>query len=126
MNPFVRFGLLIVILVLKFPRPVDPEEVSGFRAIITTQGEGELKHFPSNIPVVHSVRELDHLRAGDILVIQPGHRPTSSFCYKNMEILKYLFQLLLGGDRELRRVFFAWVRDRGAADLREEAPALCD
>jgi His-Xaa-Ser system radical SAM maturase HxsB len=40
-----------------------------------------------------------------------GHRPTSSFCEKNMGIITYLFRLLRTADPDLLRIFFGWVRD---------------
>jgi radical SAM protein with 4Fe4S-binding SPASM domain len=62
-----------------------------------------------------------HAAQGDLY----GHRPTSSFCYKNMEILKHLFGLLATGDQELLRIFFAWIRDCGVGDVRQGAPDRC-
>jgi radical SAM protein with 4Fe4S-binding SPASM domain len=60
-----------------------------------------------------------HAAQGDLY----GNRPSSPFCHKNMELLKYLFGLLATEDRELMRIFFSWVRNRGVADIRREAPA---
>jgi len=39
-----------------------------------------------------------------------GHRPTSSFCRRNMEILKHLVRLL-HRDQETQQIFHAWVLD---------------
>ena len=50
-------------------------------------------------PVFH------HATQGDIY----GHRPTSAFCFRNMEVLKYLFGLLSNGDVETRRILLGWV-----------------
>src|ERR1043166_4014788 len=50
-----------------------------------------------------------HATHGDLF----GHRPSSAFCYKNMEIIKHLFGLLATEERDLLRIFFAWIRDRG-------------
>ncbi len=62
---------------------------------------------------------LHHATQGDMV----GHRPTSTFCHKNMSIISHLFRLLDGADREFMRIAFAWVRDRGVADIRAEATA---
>jgi His-Xaa-Ser system radical SAM maturase HxsB len=51
-----------------------------------------------------------------------GSRPTSAFCFKNMEILKHLFGLIASDDRDLMRIFFSWIRQQGVANTREEAP----
>jgi len=48
-----------------------------------------------------------------------GHRPTSGFCRRNMEIIRHLFSLL-ADDPELERIFFAWIRERSAERLRAE------
>lgn len=47
-----------------------------------------------------------------------GHRPTSSFCTKNMGIITHLFHLLRRPDRDLLRIFFAWIRDTPHEDVR--------
>jgi hypothetical protein len=52
-----------------------------------------------------------------------GHRPTSTFCHKNMSIISHLFSMLDEGDRDFLRIAFAWVRDRGVADVTAEATA---
>ena len=66
-------------------------------------------------PVYH------HATQGDMF----GHRPTSGFCQKNMNIMKYLFTLLARDDRQLMRIFFTWIHDRGLVDTDREAPG-CD
>jgi His-Xaa-Ser system radical SAM maturase HxsB len=48
-----------------------------------------------------------HATQGDAF----GHRPTSSFCQKNMAIFTHLFRLIRAGDPTLVRIFFAWVRN---------------
>ena len=63
-------------------------------------------------PVFH------HASQGDLF----GHRPTSGFCYKNMEIITHLFRLLADADRDLLRILFTWVRDQGYADTLAEVP----
>jgi His-Xaa-Ser system radical SAM maturase HxsB len=50
-------------------------------------------------PVFH------HATQGDLF----GHRPTSAFCHRNMEVLKYLFNLLENGGDETRRILMSWV-----------------
>ena len=40
-----------------------------------------------------------------------GHRPTSSFCRRNMEIIKHLFALLESGDGFIRDLFWSWVQN---------------
>ena len=57
-------------------------------------------------PVFH------HATQGDLF----GHRPTSGFCYRNMEIIKHLFGLIGKGDREIDRILFAWIRDQSVRE----------
>lgn len=64
-------------------------------------------------PVFH------HATQGDLF----GHRPSSGFCYKNMEIIKHLFTLLADKDRETMRMFFKWIRNVGTEQITQEAPA---
>ncbi len=64
-------------------------------------------------PVFH------HATQGDLF----GHRPTSAFCYKNMEIIKHIFGLLATEDKELLRIFFTWIRDLRLQDMAVEVPA---
>jgi His-Xaa-Ser system radical SAM maturase HxsB len=63
-------------------------------------------------PVFH------HATQGDLF----GHRPSSAFCYKNMEILKHLFELIARDDRELMRIFFSWIREQSVENTREQTP----
>lgn len=51
-------------------------------------------------PVLH------HATQGDMY----GHRPTSVFCQKNMEIIRYLFELM-DLDPRIERIFREWVAD---------------
>jgi uncharacterized protein len=44
---------------------------------------------------------------GDVI----GHRPTSSFCARNMEIIKHLIRLYEGPDPFVRRLFWSWVHN---------------
>ena len=64
-------------------------------------------------PVFH------HATQGDLF----GHRPTSGFCYKNMEIITHLFKLIADNDRETMRIVFGWIRDLSHAELVAEVPA---
>jgi uncharacterized protein len=50
-------------------------------------------------PVFH------HATQGDMF----GHRPTSAFCHRNMEVIKHLFDLIANGDEATRRILFSWV-----------------
>lgn len=38
-----------------------------------------------------------------------GYRPTSSFCEKNMEIIRYLFELM-ATDQDVKEIFESWIR----------------
>lgn len=40
-----------------------------------------------------------------------GYRPTSSFCEKNMELIRYLFELM-DNDERIERVFRSWITGR--------------
>lgn len=51
-------------------------------------------------PVLH------HATQGDMY----GYRPTSVFCQKNMEIIRYLFELM-DADPQIERIFRSWVAD---------------
>ena len=46
----------------------------------------------------------NHTTQGDIV----GHRPTSAFCTKNMEIIKHLFGLIRSEDDFVKRLFMSW------------------
>lgn len=45
-----------------------------------------------------------HATQGDVF----GHRPTSTFCQKNMEIIRYLIELM-DKDNEVEKIFRSWV-----------------
>ena len=49
----------------------------------------------------------NHATQGDMI----GYRPTSSFCQKNMEIIRYLIELL-DSDPKIKHVFESWVKQR--------------
>jgi His-Xaa-Ser system radical SAM maturase HxsB len=61
----------------------------------------------------------NHATQGDIF----GHRPTSDFCHRNMEVIKHLFQLIAEGDKETMRVFFAWIQNSRVTDVNRVAPS---
>jgi His-Xaa-Ser system radical SAM maturase HxsB len=52
-----------------------------------------------------------------------GHRPTSAFCRRNMEIIRYLFSLVAADDPEIDRIFFAWIREQSFQQLKAELAA---
>ena len=54
---------------------------------------------------------------GDIV----GHRPTSRFCGRNMELIKHLLQLYHSKDEFIRRMFWSWVQN---AEIRELLPRV--
>jgi His-Xaa-Ser system radical SAM maturase HxsB len=56
---------------------------------------------------------------GDIF----GDRASSSFCRRNMEVIKHLFEMLSSADVELMRIFLAWVQTCSSEDLKIRAPA---
>jgi His-Xaa-Ser system radical SAM maturase HxsB len=61
-------------------------------------------------PVFHYVTQHDMV----------GHRPSSAFCARNMEIIRYLFSLLADQDPQLLRIFFAWIREKPLARVDTE------
>jgi His-Xaa-Ser system radical SAM maturase HxsB len=63
----------------------------------------------------------NHTTQGDIY----GHRPTSDFCKRNMEIIKHLFELISKQDSEIMRMFFAWIQNTGLRNISDGAPS-CD
>lgn len=48
---------------------------------------------------------LNHSTQGDMA----GHRPTSVFCQKNMEIIRYLIELM-DEDKEVETIFRSWIK----------------
>lgn len=52
---------------------------------------------------------------GDVV----GHRPTSEFCQRNMGVINELFRYIRAGDREVMRIFWAWIYDRSVAEVGE-------
>jgi His-Xaa-Ser system radical SAM maturase HxsB len=61
----------------------------------------------------------NHATQGDLW----GHRPTSDFCRRNMELIKHLFQLISKQDAQIMRLFFAWIQDSGLSEIREVGPS---
>ncbi|POF88746.1 His-Xaa-Ser system radical SAM maturase HxsB [Pseudomonas putida] len=59
-------------------------------------------------PVEHYARHGDPI----------GHRAFSSFCKKNMGLLKHLFGLLRDGDDDVQRVLLSWLNKRAFSDVR--------
>jgi His-Xaa-Ser system radical SAM maturase HxsB len=49
----------------------------------------------------------NHATQGDLI----GYRPTSTFCQKNMEIIRYLFELM-DSDIRIKKIFESWVKKR--------------
>jgi His-Xaa-Ser system radical SAM maturase HxsB len=66
-------------------------------------------------PVFH------HSTQGDLF----GHRPSSTFCHRNMEIFKHLFGLIDSGDREINRILLTWIRNQSANDVGDRV-TTCD
>jgi His-Xaa-Ser system radical SAM maturase HxsB len=61
----------------------------------------------------------NHATQGDIF----GHRPTSNFCHRNMQIMKHLFDLISSGNSETMRIFFAWIQNTGLRTISKVAPS---
>jgi len=52
-----------------------------------------------------------------------GNRPTSGYCKKNMGAIKHVFDLLIHLDKDLERIFWAWVNREDVNHLRLPDPA---
>jgi His-Xaa-Ser system radical SAM maturase HxsB len=52
-----------------------------------------------------------HATQGDMY----GHRPTSDFCMRNMEVIKQLFSFIAQNDCETMSVFWSWINGRPLA-----------
>jgi His-Xaa-Ser system radical SAM maturase HxsB len=61
----------------------------------------------------------NHAAQGDIF----GHRPSSDFCKRNMEIIKYLLRVIGEQDKETMRMFWAWIQNSGMRDINRMAPS---
>jgi His-Xaa-Ser system radical SAM maturase HxsB len=64
-------------------------------------------------PVYH------HATQGDMV----GHRATSGFCRRNMEVIKHLFRLLQNADKETTDILWGWVNDSTRDQMQEGVPA---
>lgn len=61
----------------------------------------------------------NHATQGDIF----GHRPTSDFCKRNMEIIKYLLRLVGEQDKQTMRIVWAWIQNSRLQDINRVAPS---
>lgn len=61
----------------------------------------------------------NHATQGDVF----GHRPSSGFCHRNMEVIKHLFELISTEDSQIMRIFLAWVQTCRLKDLNVRAPS---
>lgn len=55
---------------------------------------------------------------GDII----GHRPTSSFCQRNMSVIKHVFDTYLDADDDLERVLWAWINREDVNNMKLPLP----
>jgi uncharacterized protein len=55
----------------------------------------------------------NHATQGSIF----GHRPTSQFCERNMELIKHLFRLYEGEDPFLHDLFWSWIQNVPITEL---------
>ena len=44
-----------------------------------------------------------------------GHRPTSGFCKRNMEVIKHLFSFINEDDPQTMGIFWSWLTDKPIA-----------
>ena len=51
-----------------------------------------------------------------------GHRPSSRFCGRNMEIIKHLLRLYHGPDPFIRQLFWSWVQNAPVDELLAKLP----
>lgn len=63
----------------------------------------------------------NHTTQGDMY----GHRPTSDFCRRNMEIIKHLLKMISTADPALMRIFLAWIQNTSVSEISGRAPS-CD
>jgi His-Xaa-Ser system radical SAM maturase HxsB len=59
-----------------------------------------------------------HATQGDMV----GHRPTSGFCKRNMEVIKHLFKLLQNADRKTTNILWSWINDNTTEEMPESVP----
>jgi His-Xaa-Ser system radical SAM maturase HxsB len=51
-----------------------------------------------------------------------GHRPSSDFCRRNMQVIKHLFELISKNDHETMRTFWAWIQNTGLSSISKMGP----
>jgi radical SAM protein with 4Fe4S-binding SPASM domain len=51
-----------------------------------------------------------------------GHRPTSDFCHRNMEVIKHLFEFIAQKDQQTMRTFWAWIQNTGLSEISRMGP----
>jgi len=51
-----------------------------------------------------------------------GHRPTSEFHFRNLEIIKHLLRLYHGDDPFIKQLFWSWVQNRPVSELIPSPP----
>lgn len=51
-----------------------------------------------------------------------GHRPTSDFCRRNMQVIKHLFELISKQDHQTMRTFWAWIQNTSLAEISKIGP----
>ena len=61
----------------------------------------------------------NHATQGDIF----GYRPTSDFCKRNLEIIKYLLRLVAEQDKQTMRIVWAWIQNSRLQDINRVAPS---
>jgi radical SAM protein with 4Fe4S-binding SPASM domain len=98
------------------------EEIFGGEHLRTLAASSVLETLPgcadcAFLPYCGSDPIFNHRTQGDIV----GHRPTSAFCSKNMEILRYLFGLIREGDPFVRGLFTKWATGVTSAPKAKEA-----
>lgn len=85
------------------------EEIFGSEILRTLTASSVLETIPgctdcAFLPYCGSDPIFNHRTQGDVI----GHRPTSAFCSKNMEILRHLFGLIRAGDPFVNTLFTKW------------------
>jgi His-Xaa-Ser system radical SAM maturase HxsB len=61
----------------------------------------------------------NHATQGDLW----GHRPTSDFCRRNMELIKHLFDLISRQDALTMRLFCAWIQNSSLREIIKLGPS---
>jgi radical SAM protein with 4Fe4S-binding SPASM domain len=85
------------------------EEIFGGEAMRSLVGGSVLETLPgcadcAFLPYCGADPVFNYRTQGDIV----GHRPTSAFCHKNMEIIRHLFHLLRREDGFARDLLTSW------------------